>query len=84
LSSLISEKNNNMEPVMDQVIIEVFRRMVLTHACSVDDILETPVLREEYLAETRRCVGDLPERDLLHRLTNLRRQKKLPRSRELV
>jgi hypothetical protein len=69
---------------MDEVVVEVFRRLVLTHRCSVDDILETPVLREEYLAETRRSLGHLPERDLLHRLTNLRRRKKLPRSRELV
>jgi hypothetical protein len=67
---------------MDAVVIDVFSRLVHAHQCSVDSILETPELRTEYLAETRRLLGDLPERELLHKLTNLRKRKKLPRSRD--
>ena len=50
----------------------------------MDAILETLVLREQYLAKTRRSLGDLLERELLHRLTNLRRRRNRPRSGELV
>jgi hypothetical protein len=68
----------------DEVIIEVFCRMVRNHGCSADDILLTPELREEYLAGTRRVFGDRPERQLLHRLVYLRKRSKLPRSRGAV
>ena len=69
---------------MDAVVIDVYRRLAHAHSCSVDDVLETPALRNDYLAETRRLLGDLPERELLHKLTNLRKRKKLPRSCELT
>ena len=69
---------------MQQVIIDVYRRLVQSHHCSVDDILESPELREQYLAETRQSLGNLPERELLHGLVYLRKRSKLPRSRELV
>ncbi len=65
----------------DEVLIDVFRRMASAHGASVDDILETPELREEYLDEARRSLGHLPERELLHRLVYLRKRSKLPRSR---
>lgn len=65
----------------DQTIIAIFRHMVQTHGCSADDILETPELRVEFLAGTRRLLGNLPERALLHRLVYLRKRSKLPRSR---
>ncbi len=65
----------------DEVIIDVFRQMSSKHGCSADDILETPELREQFLAATRNVLGDLPERDLLHRLVGLRKKSKLPRSR---
>lgn len=68
----------------DDAIIDVFRRMAVTHRCSADDILETPELRELYLVETRRVLGNLPERELLHKLVALRKRSKLPRSRELI
>jgi hypothetical protein len=68
--------------VSDEAIIGVFRRMALDHGCSADDILETPELREQYLAEMRSIAGSLPERDLLHRLVYLRKRSKLPRSRD--
>jgi hypothetical protein len=65
----------------DDLMIEVFSRMARAHDCSVDDILVTPELRGEYLAQTRSILGDLPERQILHRLVNLRKRSKLPRSR---
>ena len=68
---------------MDSVIISVFTRLALSHGCSADDILETPELREAFLAGTRRELGDLPEQELLHRLTNIRRARRLPKSRDL-
>jgi hypothetical protein len=68
----------------DQSIIEVFRHMVQTHACSVDAILTTPELRETYLAEARAVLGHLPEHELLHKLVSLRKRSKLPRSRERI
>jgi len=49
---------------MEQVIIEVYRRLVQSHHCSVDDILETPELRGQYLDETGQLLGNLPEPNL--------------------
>jgi len=69
---------------MDAVVIDVFSRMVHVRRCSADDVLETPELRAEYLNEARRLLGNLPERELLHKLTNLRKRKKLPRSHDLT
>ncbi len=67
---------------MAAVVIDVYRRLAHAHSCSVDDVLETPELRNDYLTEARRLLGDLPERELLYKLTNLRKRKKLPRSHE--
>jgi hypothetical protein len=64
-------------------VIEVSRQTVLSRGCSVDAILETPELREEYLAHLRQRVGNLPEQTLLHALTTMRKWSKLPRSRDL-
>lgn len=69
---------------MDQTIIDVFSRLAKAHHCSVDDILETPELREQFLAETRQSLGNLPEYELLHGLVYLRKRSRLPRSRDLV
>ena len=69
---------------MDEIVIAVYCRMLQAHRCSVDAIIETPELREQYLAETRRVLGNLPERELLHKLTYLRKRSKLPRSGEAV
>jgi len=68
---------------MDAVITAVYGQLLRHHGCSVDDILETPELRAAYLAEARRALGELPERDLLHRLTVLRKRSKLPCRGEL-
>lgn len=68
----------------DEGIIDVFRAMVHKHGCSVDDILETPELRNEYLTETRRLFGNRSERALLHRLVYLRKRSRVPRSRDAL
>jgi hypothetical protein len=68
---------------MDDVLIDVYRRIVLRFRASAEDILEDPGLRTEFLAEARQSLGDLPERQLLHRLSNLRKKSRLPRSRDI-
>src|SRR4051794_5017694 len=69
---------------MDTVVVDVYSRMVRAHGCSADSILESPELRQEYLATMRQRVGDLPEQKLLHALTALRKRSKLPCFRDLV
>ena len=69
---------------MDYVLIDVYQQFVRQHKASLDHILEDPELRNRFLAEVRQLVGNLPEYELLHRLTYLRKQKKLPRSRDIV
>jgi len=68
---------------MDAVITSVYGQLLRHHGASVDAVLEDPELRNTYLAEVRRVVGDLPERTLLHRLTCLRKKSKLPRRVDL-
>jgi hypothetical protein len=69
---------------MDAVIASVYGHLLRHRGCSVDDILETPELRSAFLAEARRVLGDVSERDLLHRLTILRKRSKLPRRSDLA
>lgn len=69
---------------METTVIEVYRRMVLSHRCSADSILETPELRKEYLVNMRQALGNLPEQKLLHALTTMRKRSKLPRTRDLL
>lgn len=70
---------------MDDTLISVYRQMILRYSASADDILECPILREVFLTEVRRLLdGDLPERQLLHRLSYLRKQSKLPRTRDVI
>jgi hypothetical protein len=69
---------------MDEALIAAYRHLVVSHQCSAEDILEDPELRCEFLAEVRHIVGNLPERQLLHRLSSLRKRSLLPRSREIV
>jgi len=69
---------------METAVIDIYRRMVLTHGCSADAILENPRFREEYLQNMRQAVGNLPEQQLLHGLTTMRKRGKLPRSRDLI
>ena len=67
---------------MDEAILDVYRLLVQAHGCSVDRILENPEYREAYLSQTRRVLGYLPEEQLLHRLTFLRKARRLPPSRD--
>jgi hypothetical protein len=69
---------------MDQIIQAVYQQMLRVHRCSVDDVLESPELRNEYLTEVRRSLGNLPEQQLLHRLTALRKRSKLARRSDLA
>ena len=66
---------------MDKIIIAVYGSMILQNGCSVDDILETPEYREEFLLVTRQHLCEVLERQLLHRLVYLRKRSRLPRSR---
>lgn len=70
---------------MNSVITQTYVQMAKAHGCSVDQILENPDFRSEFLQSARTLLGEhLPERELLHTLTNLRRKSKLPRSRDLI
>ncbi len=69
---------------MNDAILAVFESLVLRFKISADDILEYPEMRSLFLAETRHTIGDLPERDLLHGLSCLRKKGLLPKSRDLV
>jgi hypothetical protein len=70
---------------MDSVITQVYVEMVREHEASVDDILVTPQLREEFLSHSRKSLGnDVEEETLLRRLHNLRKQSRLPKSRDLM
>jgi hypothetical protein len=69
---------------MDEALIAAYRNLVLRFGASAEDILADPELRETFLADVRRAVGDLPERQLLHRLSYLRKRSRLPRSRDLL
>jgi hypothetical protein len=67
----------------DDVLVEIYRQLVRVYRCSAEDILEDPNLRTEYLTQTRQRLGALPEHALLHRLSYLRKQRRLPRSRDI-
>jgi hypothetical protein len=70
---------------MDDVLMSVYRNMAIRFRCSTEDILEDPELRNVFLTEVRQSLGyDLPERQLLHRLQYLRKQRRLPRIRDIV
>jgi hypothetical protein len=70
---------------MDPVLIAVYRDMVARFGCSAEDILHDPDLRANFLAKCRQSLGgDRLERELLSRLSNLRKRSKLPRSRDIA
>ncbi|HWG46944.1 MAG TPA: hypothetical protein VN688_29545 [Gemmataceae bacterium] len=69
---------------MDEVLIATYRNLVIRFRASAEDILEDPELRGLFLAEVRQAVGELPERQLLHRLSCLRKKSRLPRSRDIL
>lgn len=70
---------------MDDAIITIYRRLVLESQCSAETILEDPDLRNRFLTDTRQTLGrDVSEFHLLHRLSYLRKQRRLPRSRNIA
>ncbi len=70
---------------MDPVLIDVYRHMVAQFGCSAEDILHDPELRETFLTRCRQALVNEPsERELLSRLSNLRKRSKLPRSRDIA
>jgi hypothetical protein len=70
---------------MDEQLIASYRRMVLRFGVSAEDILEDPEHRNTFLVDVRQALGNhLPERQLLHRLSLLRKTGRLPRSRDLL
>ena len=70
---------------MDATLIHVYRLMVSRFRCSAEDILEDPELRTTFLTESRQLLdNDLTERQILHRLSYLRKQRRLPRLRDLI
>lgn len=70
---------------MDSVLVNVYRLMVSRFRCSAEDIVEDPDLRNTFLEEVRKLLADAAsERQILHRLSYLRKQRKLPRLRDLV
>ena len=69
---------------MDDAIIAVYEKLAIRFRASADEILENPELRTLFLVEVRQSIGHLPERDILHRLTHLRKKGQLTRSRDLA
>ncbi|MCE9565532.1 MAG: hypothetical protein K8U57_26215 [Planctomycetes bacterium] len=67
---------------MEPVLIDAYRRMLTTHQCSVDRILEEPELRSAFLSLVRSSVPEGAESVILHGLNNLRKKSKLPRRDE--
>jgi hypothetical protein len=69
---------------MDPVLIDVYKEMVARFGCSAEDILHDPDLRDTFLTRSRQALGaDRQEREILSRLSNLRKRSKLPRSRDI-
>jgi hypothetical protein len=67
------------------MLIAAYVRMVREHGASVDDILVDPELRHEFLSHVRQSVGvDAAEEAILRRLHNMRKQRLLPRSTDIL
>lgn len=66
---------------MEPILISSYCEMLRAHPdeCSVDRILEDPVMRTEFLDRVRASAVDQPEYDVLRTLHNLRKRSKLPR-----
>jgi hypothetical protein len=68
----------------DEVLITVYRSLVIRFGASAESIIEDPALRGLFLTEVRQAVGDLSEFQILHRLSCLRKKSRLPRSRDIL
>lgn len=69
---------------MEPILVAAYTEMLKTHpnACSVDRILEDPLMRTEFLNRLWPALSDRSEFDVLHTLNNLRKRSKLPRRGE--
>jgi hypothetical protein len=63
---------------IDLLIIETFRVLQVERRCSTEDITEDPHLRNEFLERFRFATRQPSERDVLHRLSLLRKRGHLP------
>lgn len=66
---------------MDAVIIEYYEQLVNQHHCSVDTLLITPALREQFLTRARASCPEQSEPMLLGRLLALRKRGVLTTTR---
>jgi hypothetical protein len=62
---------------MDENLKAIYLCMRNRHGCSVDDVLEDPALRHEFLEAAWQSFSVASERDLLHRLVYLRKKVRL-------
>ena len=65
---------------MQETLIRTYSEMRESHHCSVDEILVSPDLRNTFLQRVHEIHPEAGERDILHRLTNLRKRRLLPTS----
>jgi hypothetical protein len=62
---------------MDECLTTIYLRLRNLHGCSVDDVLEDPKLRLEFLHSAWQDFPRASERDVLHRLIYLRKKSRL-------
>ncbi len=62
---------------MDEQLTSIYLNIRNKYGASVDDVLESPDLRHEFLESAWQVLPAVPERDLLHRLVYLRKKAKL-------
>jgi hypothetical protein len=68
----------------DQLLIEVYTAILQRHRVSVDELIATPHIRDEFLQQSQSLMGPIAERDLLLRLVSLRKRSRLPRLSDSV
>jgi hypothetical protein len=64
---------------MDSELILAIENLQKELACSADEIVCDPELRTRFLEMSRNKGVFAPEKEVLHRLLNLRKRKRLPR-----
>lgn len=62
---------------MDEQLRDIYLRIRSQHGASVDDVLEDPEFRKDFLRSAWQEFPKVSERDLLHRLVYLRKKVKL-------
>jgi hypothetical protein len=65
---------------LDTILISAYQQLQAESPfTSADEIICDPVLRRRFLDLASKDLHSAPEREVLHRLINLRKRKKLPR-----